>query len=154
MRSAPLWSLVALVLVAITHDQWIDPVAALLVAAVIVITGVRLVIQSGEVLVDQSLPADERDAIAAVIKSFSIRGVIGFHELRTRRGGSQRYVDVHIQFKSGTSLEEAHLTAHDLQDEIVSRLGGADVLIHLEPEGRLRPGQRSLLEASEEVNGG
>ena len=146
--------LVALVLVAVTHEQWIDPVAALLVAALIVVTGVRLVIRSGEVLVDQSLPAAERDAIAGVIESFSSHGVIGFHELRTRRAGSQRYVDVHIQFRAGTSLEDAHGTAHELQDQIVSRLGGADVLIHLEPEGRLRPGQRPLAETSEQVDGG
>jgi cation diffusion facilitator family transporter len=136
--------LVALVLVDATGDQWIDPVAALLVAAAISVTGVRLMIRSGEVLVDQSLPAEETAAIAAVIESFSGRGVIGFHELRTRSAGSQRYVDLHIQFRSGTSLEEAHLTAHALQDRIVETLGGADVLIHLEPEGRLRPGQQPL----------
>ena len=39
-----------------------------------------------------------------------------------------------------TSLEQAHETAHDLQDSIRQRLGGADVLIHLEPEDRVRPG--------------
>ncbi len=136
--------LVALVLVAATHAQWIDPVAALLVAAVIVVTGVRLLVRAGEVLVDQSLPPSETDAIAAVIESFADRGVVGFHELRSRRGGSRRYIDVHVQFRAGTSLEQAHLTAHELEDQIVARLGGADVLIHLEPEGRLRPGQRSL----------
>jgi cation diffusion facilitator family transporter len=136
--------LVALVLVALTGLQWIDPVAALIVAAAISVTGVRLMIRSGEVLVDQALPADETAAIAAVIESFSARGVIGFHELRTRRAGSQRYVDLHIQFRSGTSLEDAHLVAHELQDHIVDALGGADVLIHLEPEGRLRPGQQPL----------
>lgn len=147
--------LVALVLVAVTHDQWIDPVAALLVAALIVATGVRLVIRSGEVLVDQSLPAEECDAIADVIASFSSHGVIGFHELRTRRAGSQRYVDVHVQFRAGTSLEAAHRTSHELQDQIVKRLGGADVLIHLEPEGRLRPGQRPLAgDTSEQVDAG
>jgi cation diffusion facilitator family transporter len=136
--------LVALVLVDLTGAQWIDPVAALLVAAVIVVTGVRLLVRSGEVLVDQALPPEETAAIAEVIERFADRAVIGFHELRTRRGGSQRYVDVHVQFRKGTSLEQAHRTAHELQDEIASALGGADVLIHLEPEDRLRPGQQAL----------
>jgi divalent metal cation (Fe/Co/Zn/Cd) transporter len=50
-------------------------------------------------------------------------------------------VDLHLQFRVGTSLEEAHATAHALQDEIRRRLpGGADVLIHLEPEDKVRPG--------------
>jgi hypothetical protein len=35
----------------------------------------------------------------------------------------------------------AHRTAHELQDVIGSRLQGADVLIHLEPEDRVRPGE-------------
>jgi cation diffusion facilitator family transporter len=136
--------LVALVLVDVTGAQWIDPVAALIVAAAISVSGVRLMIRSGEVLVDQALPVDETAAIAVAIESFSARGVVGFHELRTRRAGSKRYVDLHIQFRSGTSLEDAHQTTHELQDKIVQALGDADVLIHLEPEGRLRPGQQQL----------
>jgi hypothetical protein len=61
--------------------------------------------------------------------------------LCTRRGGSQRYVDAHVQFRSGTSLEQAHRTAHQLTDAIAAALGGADVLIHLEPADRVRPGE-------------
>lgn len=136
--------LVALVLVQVTGEQWIDPVAALVVASAIVFTGVRLLVRSGEVLVDQALPAEETDAIMAVIEGFDDGAIIGFHELRTRRGGSKRYVDVHLQFRRGTSLEQAHRAAHELQDRIATALGGADVLIHLEPEDRLRPGQHAL----------
>lgn len=134
----------ALVLVQVTGAQWIDPVAALAVASVIVVTGLRLLVRSGEVLVDQALPADEIHVIARTIESFGDDSIIGYHELRTRRGGSKRYVDVHIQFRAGTSLELAHRAAHDLQDQIARALGGADVLIHLEPEDRLRPGQPAL----------
>jgi divalent metal cation (Fe/Co/Zn/Cd) transporter len=46
-----------------------------------------------------------------------------------------------VQFRSGTSLEDAHRTAHVLQDAIRERLGETDVLIHLEPEDRVRPGE-------------
>ena len=138
--------LVALVLVQATGAQWIDPVAALVVAAAILFTGLRLLVRAGEVLVDQALPAEETAAIAHVIKGFDDGAVVGFHELRTRRGGSQRYVDVHIQFRQGTSLEQAHRAAHALQDQITAVLGGADVLIHLEPQDRLRPGQQALHE--------
>ncbi len=136
--------LVALLLVKVTGAEWIDPAAALLVAASILATGVRLLVRSGEVLVDQSLPAAETAAITRAIESLSADCVIGFHELRTRSSGSKRYVDVHLQFRRGTSLEQAHRVAHELQDKIAATLGGADVLVHLEPEDRLRPGQRSL----------
>jgi cation diffusion facilitator family transporter len=133
--------LVGLVLVKITGADWLDPVVALLVAAAIVVTGVKLLTRSSRVLVDQALPAPEVEAIRTAIEAFAPQGVVGYHELRTRRAGARRYVDLHVQFRAGTSLEGAHRTAHELQDVIASRLDGADVLIHLEPEDRVRPGE-------------
>ncbi len=133
--------LVALVLVDVTGAAWIDPVVALAVALVIVTTGVRLLAQSSRVLVDESLPPSEVEAIREAVEAFGSRGVVGYHELRTRRAGARRYVDLHVQFREGTSLEAAHRTAHELQDRIGSRLEGSDVLIHLEPEDRVRPGE-------------
>jgi cation diffusion facilitator family transporter len=133
--------LVALGLVKVTGAQWLDPAVALVVAASIVVTGVRLLARSTRVLVDEALPPAEVAAIRAAIASFAGRGVVGYHELRTRRAGARRYVDLHIQFRAGTSLESAHKTAHELQDKIAGRLRGSDVLIHLEPEDRVRPGE-------------
>jgi cation diffusion facilitator family transporter len=133
--------LIGLALVAITGAQWLDPVVALLVAASIVVTGVRLLSRSTRVLVDEALPPDEVEAIRTAVQEFGTHGVVGYHELRTRRAGARRYVDLHVQFRHGTSLEDAHRTAHELQDVISARLGGADVLIHLEPQDRVRPGE-------------
>ena len=116
--------LIGLVLVDVTGAQWIDPVVALAVALVIVRTGVRLLLQSSRVLVDESLPPDEVEAIRSSIAMFADHGVVGYHELRTRRAGSRRYVDLHVQFRAGTSLEAAHGTAHELQDMIGERLRG------------------------------
>ncbi|MGA2009090.1 MAG: cation diffusion facilitator family transporter [Solirubrobacteraceae bacterium] len=133
--------LIGLVAVDLTGAGWIDPVVALAVAVVVVSTGVRLVAQSSRVLVDESLPAEEVELIRDAIEQFTDQGVVGYHELRTRRAGARRYVDLHIQFRAGTSLEAAHRTAHQLQDLIGARLSGSDVLIHLEPEDRVRPGE-------------
>jgi cation diffusion facilitator family transporter len=145
--------LVGLALVKMTGAQWIDPAVALIVACAIVVTGVRLLTRSSRVLVDQALPADEVDAIRAAVESFAHRGVVGYHELRTRRAGARRYVDLHVQFRSGTSLETAHRTAHELQDLIGRKLRGADVLIHLEPEDRVRPGEELRAEEHESTFG-
>lgn len=133
--------LIGLALVKLTGAQWIDPVVALVVAASIVTTGVRLLGRSSRILVDEALPTAEVAEIRDAIKEFGSRGVVGYHELRTRRAGARRYIDLHVQFRSGTSLEDAHRTAHELQDVISSRLAGADVLIHLEPADRVRPGE-------------
>jgi cation diffusion facilitator family transporter len=133
--------LAGLALVKLTGAQWIDPAVALAVAASIVTTGVRLLGRSSRILVDEALPPEEVAVICDAIEQFAPRGVIGYHELRTRRAGARRYVDLHVQFRSGTSLEDAHKTAHELQNVISSRLARADVLIHLEPADRVRPGE-------------
>jgi cation diffusion facilitator family transporter len=133
--------LIALALVDLTGAHWLDPVVALLVAGVILGTGVRLLTRSSRVLVDEALPIAEVAAIKGAVEAFGPRGVVGYHELRTRRAGSRRYIDLHVQFRTGTSLESAHRTAHELQDLIASRLERSDVLIHLEPADRVRPGE-------------
>ena len=131
---------VALTLVAITDEAWIDPAIALVIAVAIVVTGYRVVSGSWRVLVDEALPAEEMAAIQGAIEQFAGHGVVGYHKLRTRRAGPSRYIDVHLQFRAGTTLEDAHRIAHQLQDAIRGRLRGADVLIHLEPEDNLHPG--------------
>jgi cation diffusion facilitator family transporter len=138
--------LVGLALVSVTGAHWLDPVVALVISIGIVTTGLRLTIGSLRVLVDEALPDDELDAIRESIEAFAGEGVVGYHQLRTRRAGARRYVDLHVQFRHGTSLEEAHHTAHALQDAIRQRLDGADVLIHLEPADRVRPGEELPLD--------
>jgi cation diffusion facilitator family transporter len=133
--------LVGLGLVSVTGAEWLDPVVALMIAVAIVVTGMRITVGSLRVLVDEALPDDELEAIKQEIEAFATRGVVGYHQLRTRRAGARRYVDLHVQFRHGTTLEEAHGTAHELQDAIQHRIQHADVLIHLEPEDRVRPGE-------------
>src|SRR4051812_47804347 len=132
--------LVGLALVSMTGANWLEPAVALLLAAAIVREGFKILNRSSRMLVDEALPADELEAISAEIRSFGPQGVAGFHKLRARRAGSRRYVDLHVQFVAGTTLEQAHETAHRLQDAIATRIPGADVLIHLEPEDRVQPG--------------
>jgi cation diffusion facilitator family transporter len=132
--------LLGLVLVQVTGATWLDPVIALAVATAIVYSGIKLLLRASRVLVDEALPPEELDAVRLAIAAFGPRGVRGYHKLRARRAGSRRYVDLHVQFVAGTTLEAAHQTAHQLQDAIRERLRGADVLIHLEPEASVHPG--------------
>jgi cation diffusion facilitator family transporter len=126
--------LVALVLVEVTGVEELDAITALVVAVAIVWSGVQILTRSTRVLVDEALPADELAAVRAAIEEFGSDEVVGWHKLRARSAGSRRYVDMHVQFRRGTTLERAHELAHELQREIRQRVRGADVLIHLEPE--------------------
>jgi cation diffusion facilitator family transporter len=127
--------LAGLALVAVTDVKALDPIVALAVAAAIVWAGIRLITRSSRVLVDEALPEDEMAAITSAIEQSGAPEVAGFHKLRARRAGSRRYIDLHVQFKPGTTLERAHALSHELQGEIRRRVHRADVLIHIEPEG-------------------
>jgi cation diffusion facilitator family transporter len=131
--------LVGLILVEVTGEASFDSIAALLVAGGIVATGVRLAMRSGRVLMDEVLPEEEMDRIEAVIADSRPAQMAGYHKLRGRRAGSRRHIDLHVQFRSGTSLEEAHQQAHRLRDAIEGEFSNADVLIHVEPEESYRP---------------
>jgi cation diffusion facilitator family transporter len=126
--------LAALVLVAITGEHKLDPSTALVVAAVIVWSGVRIVNRSSRVLVDEALPERELAQVGEAIETRGAPEVVGYHKLRARRAGSRRHIDLHVQFAPGTTLERAHYLSHQLQGEIERRIPNADVLIHLEPE--------------------
>jgi cation diffusion facilitator family transporter len=126
--------LVALALVSITGTNALDPITALVVAAIIVWSGVRIVSRSSRVLVDEALPDEELALVVDAIRDHGAPEVAGFHKLRARRAGSRRHVDLHVQFRPGTTLERAHRLSHELQHEIERRLKRADVLIHIEPE--------------------
>jgi cation diffusion facilitator family transporter len=134
--------LVGLGLVEITGADEFDSITALVVAVAIVASGLRIITRSSRVLVDEALPASEMDRIEAVIRAARPPEMAGYHRLRARRAGSRRYVDLHVQFRSGTSLERAHELAHMMRSAIEAVLPGAEVLIHVEPEESvLAPGE-------------
>ncbi len=130
--------LLGLALVEITDDAVFDPIAALVVAAAIVFAGLRILTGSSRVLVDEAPPPEELDRIEAAIAAARPPEMVGYHQLRARRAGARRYIDLHVQFRSGTTLEVAHSLAHRLRDAIAAELPDSDVLIHVEPEEAAR----------------
>jgi cation diffusion facilitator family transporter len=147
--------LVGLVLVEITGYERLDAITALIVACVIVYSGVRIVSRSSRVLVDEALPSEELELVRQTIEDYGAPEVAGFHKLRARRAGSRRHVDLHVQFRQGTTLERAHEVSHELQAAIQNRLRDADVLIHIEPETHpgIEPESRVTSHESPQVDG-
>jgi cation diffusion facilitator family transporter len=130
--------LAGLVLVKLTGNAVFDPIAALLVAAAIVFAGIRILTGSSRVLVDEAPPPEELDRIEAAIAGARPPEMVGYHKLRARRAGTRRYIDLHVQFRSGTTLEDAHSLAHRLRSAIEAEIPDSEVLIHVEPEGAVR----------------
>jgi len=130
-----------LALIEITGVVAFDSIAALVVAVAIVGAGFRILTRSGRVLVDEAPPPDELDRIEAAIASERARHpeVAGYHKLRARRAGARRHIDLHLQFRAGTSLEHAHAVAAAIRAAIEAEIARADVLIHVEPQASFRP---------------
>jgi cation diffusion facilitator family transporter len=130
--------LLGLALVQITGVDALDSITALLVAALIVTAGIRIIRRSSGVLVDEALPPEEMDRIEQAISAARTSEVAGYHKLRARRAGSRRYIDLHVQYRAGTSLEDAHHLAHEMRDAIETEIPRSEVLIHVEPETSVR----------------
>ncbi len=146
--------LAGLIAAQLTGARWIDPATALALAAVIVVSGLRLLHRAGSVLIDAGLNEQELATICAVLGDPDAPAIVGYHKLRTRRAGSRRHVDVHLQFRRDTSLLDAHVAAHRLKSAIASQLPGADVLTHLEPEPAPEPAGTHADNPLEDAAGG
>jgi cation diffusion facilitator family transporter len=136
--------LVGLALVKLTGADAIDSAVAIAVAFVIVGAGVRIMRRSASALVDEAPPPAEMDRIEEAIAAArsGTAEIVGYHKLRARTSGRRLYIDLHLQFRSGTTLERAHELAHQVRDAIESELGNAEVLIHVEPEtSRMDPAE-------------
>lgn len=83
-------------------------------------------------LVDQRLPeAEEKIIVDSIVEHYG--EFVGFHELRTRKAGSERYIDLHLLFSPGVSLEQAHALTEHLEGDIARKLPQSRVTIHIEP---------------------
>jgi cation diffusion facilitator family transporter len=132
---ADIWTsigvLAGLVIIHFTGLAWLDPVIAIVVAGVVFKAGYGMSKKSLYELTDISLPADEEQMIIDVITSHT--EVISFHQLRTRRSGSWRLIDMHLILYKDMHLNKAHAVCDQIEAEIKEKLGPCDVVIHLEP---------------------
>ncbi|UCE98022.1 MAG: cation transporter, partial [Dehalococcoidia bacterium] len=124
--------LVGLVVVRFTGLQVLDPVVALLVALLIVRTAYVAMKKNLVGLMDARLPKAEENIITSFIDEHN-RQVVGFHNVRTRKSGNLRYIDLHLVVPRHTRVEDAHNLCDHLEDEIEDRLQFVDITIHVEP---------------------
>jgi cation diffusion facilitator family transporter len=124
--------LVGLILVQFTGIAILDPIVALLVAILIGRTAFFTMKKSFGGLMDIRLPQAEEEEIVAIIKRHGDL-IAGFHKIRTRKAGSQRYIDFHLVVSKDISVERAHQLCDQLEEEIEERLSDTSVTIHVEP---------------------
>ena len=124
--------LAGLVVVRLTGLNVLDPIIAILTALWIMKAAYDITKRSFGGLMDVKLPDAEESAIRLCIAE---RGgqVVGFHALRTRKSGSESYIDLHLIMPRNASVYEAHLICDHLEQDIQEILQRANVTIHIEP---------------------
>jgi len=124
--------LVGLIIVRFTGLSVLDPIIALLVALLILKVAYDVLRGSFTGLIDVKLPEAEESIIRSCITEHGGE-VVGFHELRTRKAGNQRYIDLHVVMSKNASVEEAHNICDCIERGIENRLKNTNVIIHVEP---------------------
>lgn len=109
----------------------LDPVAALVVGLLIGKMGFDFAWESLHVLMDRSADEEELARIATTIKS--VPGVIGAHDLRTRKMGDQLLVDVHIEVAADQSVKQGHDIALAVRDMVLKQHPVMNVMTHVDP---------------------
>ena len=61
--------------------------------------------------------------------------MLGFHDLRTRHGGSGYIVQFHLELDAGTSLVETHRILDEVEAWIDDAYPGCEIIIHPDPLG-------------------
>lgn len=116
--------------------QFADGVAAIVVGAMIVKAGLTFAWDAIRELIDTGLSDEEVAAIRASISSTP--GVIGLHELRTRRMAHQVLVDAHVQVNPRISVSEGHRIAETARRRVLAGHPEVlDVLVHVDAENDL-----------------
>lgn len=124
--------LVGLILVRLTGVALLDPIVALLVAILIFRTAFLSMKKSFGGLIDTRLPRPEERKIIACLREHGGQ-LVSFHKIRTRKAGSQRYIDFHLVVSKDVSVEKAHQLCDELEQQIEARLSYTSVTIHIEP---------------------
>jgi cation diffusion facilitator family transporter len=111
----------------------IDPIVAIMVAALIARAAVDICHRSYNHLVDRSLPAADVATIQSLLKEHYPQ-LAGFHQLRTRQAGHERYIDLHLEVPADQSVADSHALCDHLEQDLRGLLPNAEILIHVEPK--------------------
>jgi cation diffusion facilitator family transporter len=139
---------VGLLLIMITGWHVLDPIIALGVAVIIAKAAYDLLKEAFLPLVDASLPQTEKKIITDCLARYE-EEFVEFHDLRTRKSGAERYVDLHLVVPRNMSVAKVHELCDLIEDEVTAQLSGTQVLIHAEPcstNEELCPGEQGHTE--------
>ncbi len=125
--------LIALILTPMLDIPLIDPLVGAAISLYLLIGAWNILQGALDMLMDRELPESDRERIREI--AYRHKDVCSLHDLRTRRSGSDVFIQLHLELDGEISLMDAHLISDQVELEISEAFSGAEVLIHQDPEG-------------------
>ncbi len=123
------------ILISLSLSLWgfvaADAVFAILIALYILLSAAKMLFDAVQLLLDIALPKEEVAQIEQII--MADKRVLGFHDLRTRRSGATRFIQLHLELDDHLSFIEAHHITESLEQRLKQAFTAVDIVIHHEP---------------------
>ena len=123
--------LIGLILIKITGITLLDPLIAILVALIILKTGISIIKETLNDLLDRTLPDDDIKIIENIIND--CKNIYGFKNLKSRKSGSTRDIDITLLCEESMPIKECHEICDILEAKIQEVLPNTLITIHCEP---------------------
>lgn len=108
----------------------IDPIASLIVSALIIHAAYEIFKENADILVDKSAVSTEE--IRNLVMNFEL--VKDTHKIRSRGNNNFLYIDLHILVEPDLSIEESHILVHNIEEVIKTKINNnTQIMAHLEP---------------------
>ena len=116
-------------------DSWaiLDPIAAIVVCILIIVTAFKIIRQASGELLEESLPKEIEDKIEQIAYQDPL--VSDIHKLHTRRIGNIIAIEMHLRMPSDITLAESHIHANSIEKSLKQEFGnGTHIMLHIEPK--------------------
>lgn len=132
--STDIWSssVVLIGLIGVSFNfHYADPIAALIVAMIVLSVSYRLGKRSFDALVDRA-PKGLHERVEEIVRE--IIEVKQFHDIKIRESGPNKFVDLNIHVDKNMTINQAHEISHLVEKAISSKIKNVKVMVHAEPE--------------------
>ncbi len=142
----------AAVIAALVLDQWLglsgaDPIFGIAIAAWLLFGAFRASAQAIDQLMDKEWPQEKRRRFVQVASAHP--ALKNLHDLRTRTSGNRDFVQFHMWMDPTLTVLQAHDIVEAIEHSLAAEFPDTEILIHIDPEGRVDHPGNDLVEADE-----
>lgn len=116
--------------ISVLNMPWLDIVAALFIAILVMYLAIKLFRQTIPVLVDQAVVDDKK----VISEAINLPGVISIRQVRSRSTGEGDIVEIKATVSPYITTKASHHIADEIEAHLVRRFNLLDVIVHIEPE--------------------